>query len=40
MDVPAQVDVSALTGQLPNVSGFAVEGFRLELLGRCAGCNN
>jgi Fe2+ or Zn2+ uptake regulation protein len=40
MDVPPNVDVSALTGQLPTVHGFAVEGFRLELLGRCTGCSN
>lgn len=40
LDVPTNVDVSAVTGQLPSVNGFAVEGFRLELLGRCAGCSN
>ncbi|HEX6065787.1 MAG TPA: transcriptional repressor [Longimicrobiales bacterium] len=40
LDVPAHVDVSAVTGQLPSVSGFAVEGFRLELLGHCSSCNN
>lgn len=40
LDVPAHVDVSAVTGQLPAVNGFAVEGFRLELLGHCSSCHN
>ncbi len=38
-DVPVHVDVSSITGQLPAVNGFAVEGYRLELLGHCAACN-
>lgn len=38
MDVPTDVDVSSVTGKLPPVTGFAVEGYRLELLGTCAAC--
>ena len=38
IDVPVNADVSSVTGQLPAVNGFAVEGYRLELLGRCSGC--
>lgn len=37
MDVPGEVDASLLAG-VGEVPGFAVEGYRLELVGRCAGC--
>lgn len=37
MDIPGRFDPRAL-GTIGTVDGFAVEGYRLELLGRCASC--
>lgn len=37
LDVPGRLDNAALAGLGP-LSGFAVEGYRLELLGRCSSC--
>jgi Fe2+ or Zn2+ uptake regulation protein len=39
-DVPGSVDATALAGQLQPGRGFAVEGYRLELVGYCADCQN
>ena len=36
-DVPGHLDLTALPG-LGRVEGFAVEAYRLELLGHCASC--
>lgn len=38
IDVPGRLDVSALDGLGP-VDGFEVEGYRLELVGRCDDCS-
>lgn len=40
LDLPGHIDTSSLAGQLQPVSGFAVEGYRLELVGYCSGCQN
>ncbi|HEY0671985.1 MAG TPA: transcriptional repressor [Longimicrobiales bacterium] len=40
IDWPARIDASALAGQLQPMNGFAIEGYRLELVGYCADCNN
>jgi len=37
LDVPGRLDPDALAGLGP-VEGFAVEGYRLELVGHCASC--
>lgn len=37
LDVPGRVDLNTLRGVGP-VAGFSVEGYRLELIGYCAGC--
>ena len=37
LDVPGRLDTAALAGLGP-LSGFAVEGYRLELLGHCSRC--
>jgi len=37
LDVPGRVDMSAF-GSVGTVAGFSVEGYRLELIGYCAGC--
>lgn len=37
MDVPGRLDPSLLGG-LGQVPGFSVEGYRLELVGRCESC--
>lgn len=37
LDLPGRLDVTALE-RLGPVQGFAVEGYRLELVGTCAGC--
>jgi Fe2+ or Zn2+ uptake regulation protein len=37
LDVPGRLDPDALAGLGP-VAGFAVEGYRLELVGRCSVC--
>jgi Fur family peroxide stress response transcriptional regulator len=39
IDVPGRVDAAALADLGP-VDGFAVEGYRLELVGYCAGCRD
>ena len=36
VDVPGRIDTSALATQLQPVSGFNVEGYRLELVGYCS----
>lgn len=38
LDLPGRLDASALE-QLGPVHGFAVEGYRLELVGYCSRCN-
>lgn len=38
IDLPGHVDMSALGSQLQPVNGFQVEGYRIELVGVCAGC--
>jgi Fur family transcriptional regulator, peroxide stress response regulator len=38
VDVPGRIDSSALATQLQPVSGFSVEGYRLELIGYCTQC--
>jgi Fur family peroxide stress response transcriptional regulator len=38
VDVPGRIDSSALATQLQPVSGFNVEGYRLELVGYCSSC--
>lgn len=40
MDVPTYVDARNLVGNVPPVEGFAVEGYRLELVGYCSDCQN
>src|SRR5687767_14875077 len=40
IDVPGRIDTSALATQLQPVSGFNVEGYRLELVGYCSGCQH
>jgi len=40
VDVPGRIDTSALATQLQPVSGFNVEGYRLELVGYCSGCQH
>jgi Fe2+ or Zn2+ uptake regulation protein len=40
IDLPGRIDTSSLAGQLEPVSGFAVEGYRLELVGYCTDCQN
>ena len=37
LDVPGRVDMAAL-GSVGPVSGFSVEGYRLELIGYCFSC--
>jgi len=37
LDVPGRIDARVLEG-LGTVRGFMVEGYRLELVGRCGGC--
>ncbi|MBI4544461.1 MAG: transcriptional repressor [Gemmatimonadetes bacterium] len=37
LDVPGRLDAAVL-GRLGPVPGFAVEGYRLELLGHCESC--
>ena len=37
LDVPGRLDAGALAGLGP-VSGFDVQGYRLELVGRCTAC--
>ena len=37
LDVPGRLDQAVLTGLGPP-RGFAVEGYRLELVGHCEGC--
>jgi Fe2+ or Zn2+ uptake regulation protein len=39
LDVPGRLDGRALA-DLGEVPGFAVEGYRLELVGYCAGCRS
>ncbi|MGQ0562317.1 MAG: Fur family transcriptional regulator [Gemmatimonadota bacterium] len=39
MDVPGNLDTSALHSQLRPVDGFAVEGYRVELVGYCRTCH-
>jgi Fur family peroxide stress response transcriptional regulator len=39
LDVPGRLDASALE-RLGPVHGFAVEGYRLELVGYCLACRN
>jgi Fur family peroxide stress response transcriptional regulator len=40
VDVPGRIDSSALATQLQPVSGFSVEGYRLELIGYCTQCQH
>jgi Fur family transcriptional regulator, peroxide stress response regulator len=40
VDVPGRIDTSALATQLQPVSGFNVEGYRLELVGYCSNCQH
>ena len=40
MDVPTNIDAQNLIGVMPPVAGFAVEGYRLELVGYCSDCQN
>lgn len=37
-DVPGRIDARVLDGLAP-LAGFTVEGFRFELIGRCARCS-
>jgi hypothetical protein len=37
LDVPGKLPAGALAA-LGTVDGFAVEGYRLELVGHCSGC--
>lgn len=39
-DVPSNLDASVLAGQVQPGRGFMVEGYRLELVGYCADCQN
>ena len=38
MDLPGHIDTSTLRSQLGPVTGFQVEGYRVELVGYCSGC--
>jgi Fur family transcriptional regulator, peroxide stress response regulator len=38
LDVPGRLDPAALAGVGP-LNGFSVKGYRLELVGHCAGCH-
>jgi Fe2+ or Zn2+ uptake regulation protein len=38
VDVAGRIDTTSLTPQLEPVSGFRVEGYRLELVGYCSNC--
>jgi Fur family transcriptional regulator, peroxide stress response regulator len=40
VDLPGHLDTSALGSQLQPVDGFAVEGYRVELVGYCRSCQN
>ena len=39
-DLPGRIDTSSLAPQLVPFEGFAVEGYRLEVVGYCSGCAN
>ncbi|HUP88366.1 MAG TPA: transcriptional repressor [Longimicrobiales bacterium] len=38
IDLPGHIDISELRAQLGPVSGFEVEGYRVELVGYCTTC--
>jgi Fur family peroxide stress response transcriptional regulator len=40
VDLPGKIDTSSLATQLQPVEGFAVEGYRLELVGYCSNCHH
>jgi Fur family peroxide stress response transcriptional regulator len=40
VDVPGRIDTSSLAPQLEPISGFSVEGYRLELVGYCSTCSH
>ncbi|MGQ0814404.1 MAG: Fur family transcriptional regulator [Gemmatimonadota bacterium] len=40
IDLPGHLDTSALQAQLRPVAGFAVEGYRVELVGYCKSCQH
>jgi Fe2+ or Zn2+ uptake regulation protein len=40
VDLPGHLDTSALSAQLRPVDGFAVEGYRVELVGYCRTCQH
>ena len=40
VDLPGHLDTSALGSQLQPMDGFAVEGYRVELVGYCRTCQN
>lgn len=40
VDLRGHLDTSALSTQLRPVDGFAVEGYRVELVGYCRSCQN
>ena len=40
MDLPGHIDTSVLRSQLGPVDGFQVEGYRVELVGYCSGCQH
>jgi Fe2+ or Zn2+ uptake regulation protein len=40
IDLPGRIDTSSLASQLLPMSGFSVEGYRLEVVGYCTGCIN
>ena len=40
VDLPGHLDTSALGSQLQPMDGFAVEGYRVELVGYCRACQN
>ena len=40
MDVPQKIDANNVVGEIPALDGFAVEGYRLELVGYCSDCQN
>jgi len=40
IDLPGHIDTSTLRSQLGSVNGFQVEGYRVELVGYCTGCQD
>ena len=40
IDLPGHLDTSALSAQLQPMEDFAVEGYRVELVGYCRGCQH